>query len=401
MRLRFYSLLVVTLFTTSTFAQVIKEEAITIGTKLTIHSNTLNENRNILVYKPSDFDASKKYQVIYLFDAEYLFTSTVGIVKALVNSRKIPPSIIVGVETTIRVRDYLPPIDGDPKNNHQLWIKNKFPQFGGTKNFSKFLESELFPYIEDAYQVLPNRTMIGYSNAGVFGLHTLVTSPNIFTNFLLISPAAWWGDNEIDENLATFSKAYNNFSGNLFLTVANEGRGMYSNALRIASKLEEVAPASFTWGFNQFENETHESTIYPSIYEGLVKLFDDLNFKVTDNHGKYASIIDIQNYYSSLSKRYKYEILIPEIVLSDLADGQFLNQRNSEAIETLKKFTVLYPKSSFSHSNLGSGYMRTKQFSFAKSHFEKALEIVKKKNITDHSVIDYLQDMVAAAESKI
>ena len=168
MRLRFYSLLVVTLFTTSTFAQVIKEEAITIGTKLTIHSNTLNENRNILVYKPSDFDASKKYQVIYLFDAEYLFTSTVGIVKALVNSRKIPPSIIVGVETTIRVRDYLPPIDGDPKNNHQLWIKNKFPQFGGTKNFSKFLESELFPYIEDAYQVLPNRTMIGYSNAGVF-----------------------------------------------------------------------------------------------------------------------------------------------------------------------------------------------------------------------------------------
>ena len=102
-----------------------------------------------------------------------------------------------------------------------------------------------------------------------------------------------------------------------------------------------------------------------------------------------------------LYRSYKYEILIPEIVLSDLADGQFLNQRNSEAIETLKKFTVLYPKSSFSHSNLGSGYMRTKQFSFAKSHFEKALEIVKKKNITDHSVIDYLQDMVAAAESKI
>lgn len=401
MRFSFYYLLVVALFTTSIFAQVVKKEDITIGSKLTLHSKILNENRNIMVYTPSNFDASLQYQVIYLFDAEYLFTSTVGIVKGLMNSRKIPPSIIVGVETTIRVRDYLPPIDGEPKNNHQRWIKNKFPQFGGTKNFSAFLKSELFPFIENTYQVLPNRTMIGYSNAGVFGLHTLANSPNTFTNYLLISPAGWWGDDEIDKNLTHFSNTHNNFSGNLFLTVASEGRGMYSNALRIASKLESVAPESFTWAFNQFENETHESTIYPSIYEGLVNLFEDFNFKVTDDLGKYASILDIQNYYSSLSTRYGFEVSIPEIVFSDLADKQFLHQRNSKAIETLKLFTVLYPKSSFSHSNLGNGYMRTKQFSLAKSYFEKALEIVKKKNIIDHSVTDYLQDMITAAQSKV
>lgn len=401
MRFIFCLLALVALHSWQLKAQVTSEQAFTIGTKLTFTSTQLQEDRGILIYTPTNFDQNQKYQVIYLFDAEYLFTSTVGIVNALMSSRQIPPSILVGIESTIRVRDYLPPIKGEPKSNHQRWIKKKFPLFGGTKPFTAFLETELFPYIEKQYPVLPNRTMIGYSNSGVFGLNTLVTSPSTFTNYLLISPAAWWGNDEIDEHLAEFSKNYENYSGNLFLSVAGEGRGMYSNALRIAAQLETVAPQSFSWTFKQFEKENHQSTIYPSIYQGLTTLFKDINFKIEEEHGKYATVADIQSYYNSLSKRYGFTIMIPEIVFSDLSDAQFLHQRNSQAIDTLKAFITSYPESSFAYSSLGRGYMSTKQFSLAKHNFEQALKIVKQKHITDPSVTDFLQDMIAAAKSKM
>lgn len=398
----FVSLLIVLMFNKLAFAaDVVSKDDYSVATKVVINSNHLKEKRNILIYTPPNFDKNQNYQVIYLFDAEHLFTSTIGIVESLITTRKIPPSIVVGVETTVRVRDYLPAIKGEPKSKSQAWISDKFPQFGGAETFTTFLESELFPYIENNYPVLPNRTMIGYSNAGVYGLHTLVNSPKIFTNYLLISPAAWWGNDEIDQNLSQFSNQNKDFGGNLFLSVSGEGSGMYSNALRIASKLEEVAPESLHWNFSHFEKETHQSTIYPSIYEGLQHLYEDINFKVSDELATYGSISDIQKYYLTLSNRYKYPVLIPEIVFSDLADAQFSNQRDSQAIDTLKLFADTYPNSSFAYSSLGSGYLRTKQFSLAKANFETAIKIVEQKGVSDPSVIGYLQDMVAAAQSNI
>lgn len=395
-------LLTALFFSTSTLAtNVVSKDDYVVASKVVIESKHLKENRNILIYTPTNFDKNQKYQVIYLFDADYLFTSAIGVVDSLMTARKIPPSIVIGIETTVRVRDYLPPINGEPKSKGQTWISQKFPKFGGTEAFTAFLESELFPYIEHNYPVLPSRTMIGYSNSGVFGLHTLVNSPKTFTNYLLISPAAWWGNDEIDQNLTKFSADNKNFGGNLFLTVAGEGAGMYSNALRVASRLEEVAPPGLNWHFKHLENETHQSTIYPSLYQGLQYLYEDIQFNVSDELAAYGSVTDIQKYYSTLSGRYNYPILIPEIVFSDLADAQFSNQRDSQAIDTLKLFVDTYPSSSFAYSSLGSGYLKTRQFALAKANFEAAINIVKQQDISDPSVLDYLQDMLATAEASI
>lgn len=394
-------ILALTVLSRYSIAQIIVEDDISIGKKITITSKVLSENRHIMIYSPKLIEPNQQYQVVYLLDGEYLFTSTVGIVDALVTARQIPPTIIVGIETTVRVRDYLPPIAGEPKSSQQAWIKRKFPLFGGTSKFTDFLQTELFPYIESEYSVLPTKTLIGYSNGGVYGLHTLVNSPDIFTNYLLISPAAWWGEQEIDNNLTEFSKNHKNFAGNLYLTVAGEGKDIYSNAMRIASKLETIDMASLNWTFQHLEDESHQSTIYPSIYQGLIELYGDLYFEISDQHGKFSSIDDVKNYYSQLSKRYGYEVTIPEVAFSDLADKQFLYQRSNEAIDTLKSFVKIHSSSSFAHSDLGRGYMRTKQFELAKVHFDKAIQIVKNNNVTDKSVLDFLQDMANLARSKM
>ena len=401
MRTLFGWSLITLLFCSQIMAKTVSEEPLTIGTKLTIESGVLAEQRSILMYHPDTLETNQKYQVIYLLDAEYMFNATVGIVEALVTSGKIPPTMVVGIETTVRVRDYLPPISGEPQSGHQRWTQHKFPAFGGTKNFTQFLQKELFPYVEQQYPVLPTRTLIGYSNGGVFGLHTLVNAPEIFTNYLLISPAAWWGEQEIEQNLQRFSDSSKSFAGNLYMTVAGEGRGMYSNALRIAAKLESAAPNGLNWRLEQLPDETHQSTIYPSIYQGLPKLFDELNFNVTEQHGKYASIDDVVRYYQTISDKYGYSAQIPPRVFSDFADAQLAQKRQEMALDTLKRFVSTYPSSSFAYSSLASGYMQTKEFALAKQNYDKAIEIVKAKNVSDASVLDFLQDMANVAAGQI
>ncbi|MDP5191726.1 alpha/beta hydrolase-fold protein, partial [Rheinheimera baltica] len=77
----FISLLMVLLFNKLAFAtDVVSKEDYSLASKVVIDSNQLKEKRNILIYTPPNFDKNQTYQVIYLFDAEHLFTSTIGIV---------------------------------------------------------------------------------------------------------------------------------------------------------------------------------------------------------------------------------------------------------------------------------------------------------------------------------
>ncbi|WP_223191917.1 alpha/beta hydrolase [Pseudoalteromonas piscicida] len=193
--MRFIILLVLMLLATwgKVYGQTLEQQAITIGTKITFASKILNENREVMIYTPNDYDPKKQYQVLYLLDAEFFFTQTVGIVESLVSTGKVPATIVVGLKTTVRTRDYLPPISGEAQSDRQRWIKEKFPQFGKTAEFTAFLTQELFPFIESQYSLKPNRTLVGYSNGGIFGLHTFLSKPEIFTNYLLVSPPGWWG----------------------------------------------------------------------------------------------------------------------------------------------------------------------------------------------------------------
>ena len=59
------------LFSPNVFAQVVAQEHISIGTKITIASEVLAENRDVMVYTPDTIEPKQQYQVVYLLDAEY------------------------------------------------------------------------------------------------------------------------------------------------------------------------------------------------------------------------------------------------------------------------------------------------------------------------------------------
>ena len=66
---------------------------------------------------------------------------------------------------------------------------------GGADAFLKVFKDELIPFVEDHFEVSnSDRVLIGNSLSGLAALHSLLTHPNLFNRYLIISPSLWWDD---------------------------------------------------------------------------------------------------------------------------------------------------------------------------------------------------------------
>ena len=111
-----------------------------------IQSAKLREKRILNIYLPEGYDKNDgvKYPVIYLLDgsADEDFIHVVGIVQfnnfSWIN--RVPKSIVVGIASVDRKRDFTYPttIDAD---------KKRYLTAGKSENFIAFIEQELQPFI--------------------------------------------------------------------------------------------------------------------------------------------------------------------------------------------------------------------------------------------------------------
>lgn len=103
-----YLIILSTLFSISLSAQ----ETMAIGTRHTLFSQLLNEEREYWVYVPEHKpeEAAESYPVLYLLDGDSFFHSVVGYTRFFSSSKasSLPPCIIVGVLNTDRTRDFIP-----------------------------------------------------------------------------------------------------------------------------------------------------------------------------------------------------------------------------------------------------------------------------------------------------
>jgi predicted alpha/beta superfamily hydrolase len=189
------------IFSTGLWAQsaaahpVGKAEKVVIGERVTLHSDILNEERHLLIRLPEGYAASgHRYPVLFLLDAEYFFQQVAAAVQFLseceyIRDHPIPQFIVVGIVNVDRDRDYTP--THYPKHGPL-----RFPTSGRAESFLEFIEAELIPFIDSHYRTHPYRVLSGWSFGGLFTVHTLFTSPDLFSAYLAVSPSLWW-DNQL------------------------------------------------------------------------------------------------------------------------------------------------------------------------------------------------------------
>ncbi|WP_319482493.1 alpha/beta hydrolase-fold protein [uncultured Draconibacterium sp.] len=160
-------LLNVLLVSTSLFGQV--SEPICIGEKMIFDSKILNQEREIFIKTPENYENTDlDFPVHYVLDGEIIFNSYSAIAELKAQNEEIPEAIIVGIPNIDRGYDLNPKANG--------------------VNFLDFITKELIPYIDNKYTTNENRALIGYSMAGNFVIYTLLTGQDLFNIFLSGSP---------------------------------------------------------------------------------------------------------------------------------------------------------------------------------------------------------------------
>jgi len=248
-----------------------------LGTVHTIHSDILGEDRILNVYLPEDYDKTVKYPVIYLLDgsADEDFIHVVGIVQFNTFSwiNRMPKSIVIGIANTNRKFNFTAP--STRTSDNKLVPKN-----GGSANFIGFIEKELQPYIEKTYQTNRSKTIIGQSLGGLLATEILFTKPQLFTQYIIISPSIWWKDGSLlKENPAVTGKAYQQPTA-IYIGVGKEGsidgsknHIMEEDAKRLYTKIQQGKSDNIKAFFDYLPEEDHATVTHQAIFNAFRFLY--------------------------------------------------------------------------------------------------------------------------------
>ncbi len=241
---------------------------LTIGDKIEFHSEILNENRLLNIYLPNGYskDSLKLYPIIYLLDGsiDEDFIHIVGLVQfgsfSWINL--IPQSIVVGIANVDRKRDFT-----FPTNNKK--DKADFPTTGKSEDFINFIERELQPFIERNYKTDTIKTLIGQSLGGLLATEILIKKPELFDNYIIVSPSLWWDDESLLKDTPTQYQS----KKSIFIAVGKEGPIMEQTAKELYDKLKLEKKENTNLYFEFFENQNHADALHLSVYHAFEKIF--------------------------------------------------------------------------------------------------------------------------------
>lgn len=236
-----------------------------------IYSKELNEKRTLNIYLPEGYNLNDtiQYPVIYLLDgsANEDFIHIVGIVQfnnfEWVN--QVPKSIVVGIATVDRRRDFTFPttIDKDLL---------AYPTSGNSNKFIAFIENELQPFIEKKYKTNSTKTIIGQSLGGLLATQILITKPVLFTKYIIISPSLWWNNGSILNQEIQWWQTNLAQKTDVYIAVGKEGftpteipRVMEVDANLLAEKIRNIQNTNFSVFFDYLPQENHATIMHQAV----------------------------------------------------------------------------------------------------------------------------------------
>lgn len=262
----FVSIIFVILLHLTFFAQE-KIKPFVIGESVEFRSSVLGEQRTINVYLPEgyNYNDSIHYPVIYLFDgsSDEDFVHIAGLVQfgSFEWVNLCPKSIVIGIGNIDRKKDFCFPTTVKED-------QDKFPTAGHSENFIRFIEKELKPFVTAHYKVSSQTTIIGQSLGGLLVTEILIQSPQLFDNYVIVSPSIWW-DNESILNKKWANTNYP--TKHVFLCVGGkEEKAMISGAQKLQTLLltNKVKHA-----FKIMPDEDHGTILHLAVYKAFEELF--------------------------------------------------------------------------------------------------------------------------------
>jgi len=339
------------------------DEPIAIGRTGQIHSDILHEDRVLRTYLPRSYGwaVDRRYPVLYLLDAETDFVHTASAVDYLASTGQIPEMIVVGVDSTNRIRDFT------QTDWSEAWVGG-----GGAPKFKAFLSKELIPDIERSYRTNGFRVISGHSAGGQFVLYCLTSDPTLFQAYLALSPSLNWDHNLPQRSLEKVLASTDSLKAFLYAAHSDDFGRALADDQRLVHTLETTAPRGFRWASGSFPEESHSGMTLVAEIDGLRHLFSGYRY----SNDLLALGIDFaQAHFDEESRVVGYHIGVPEDVVNDLGYAALSAGKTSDAITLFRRNVRDNPNSANAYDSLADGYEKAGMWKDAAAAVDRAVAL--------------------------
>ncbi len=254
---RIFLTLIVAISLISSSSIIGQDLTVDIGHKEIIKSKILNEEREILINLPKNYDHSNNsYPVLYRLDrSEDLLIETISVVNRLTYSDEITPEMIIVAIKNI-------------KRDKDMWPVNTLyypqPKVPGAESFMRFIGEELLPFMDNTYRTTNERMICGQSLSSLFVLYTFLKQPGLFDSYIA-SSGAFPDCEEYFKKLTDESILQKNKFGGQKLFITNgmkdplDPRGViHQQMLDFSDKINNrLGPQNVSLKYQVYENEGH------------------------------------------------------------------------------------------------------------------------------------------------
>jgi len=210
--------------------------------------------------------------IVFVLDSDMSFGLTYDVIRWLNWGKEIPPVAIIGISYGAgqsnwwekRSRDYLPSRD-------QTKVWGDWPLAGGGDNFKKFLDSELFKFVKDEFNLKSNnRTIVGLSFGGLFCADMLFSDTQLFNNYIILGPALLWNNKEILAKETKYFESHKSLKANVFTAIGIlDDKTIIEPWAEFVSLIESRKYSELIFNKWIIDNETHLSMLPAGLTRGL------------------------------------------------------------------------------------------------------------------------------------
>jgi predicted alpha/beta superfamily hydrolase len=270
----------------------------------------------IFVSLPPNYSAdSARYPVIYVLDGNLNFPVVTTVARSLQVGDAMARVVIVGVGypdgpnggtrrrmdlttssdpgmDSLDRRQYLGPLD----------TTTKLPS-GGAPAFLQTLRRDIIPFVDRKYRTTSDRGVLGHSFGGLFAVYALIVAPDLFSRYGILSPATWWGNNDMLAKLAKENAPRTQPGARAFVAVgASEDAGMLAQADSVAAIVSRVYGPRVALAARHLPGN-HISVFPEAVTSGLPYLYP-LTSACTDNSPRSARGYVLLSGYDTLATEY-------------------------------------------------------------------------------------------------
>jgi predicted alpha/beta superfamily hydrolase len=339
-------------------------------------NNVPGQTYEARVWLPPSYPDSpeRRYPILYMPDGDHCFGMAVDIVRYLIRGMLLPDTIVVAVG----YGSDRPPEEGglDMRSRDLAPFATEFSPEPRGEAFRLFLEQELVPFVESTYRVDPElRAFYGFSLGGLFGLHLMLQSPDLFRRHILVSPALMPSTAQIIDQAEAFAPSEASHPLSLYMCVG-ELEVYVPLFNRLAHLLDNRIIPNFRFEWEVFPGGVHVTAPAEALAKGVKMMFGGRSIcEVMYEAYKEGGIASATALYHDLKARADAEYNFAEHELNNLGYMLLYRDRIYDAIEVFQLNVQAYPQAWNPYDSLGEAYLTAGNTALAKSSYEKSVQL--------------------------